>query len=394
MLCRSYLTGIPTYRSFAEIPQRLFDEAVYFGADSARPMLGGNGERVHFFQGLWEDGVNDRVVLFVSTEQVRHPSFDRFAYLFNAVTGQVIGRGASLLDVPNDGGNTFGEFNLLRGFQKDAQDNFWGVWATGEVRRLTITAPNYLVQIQADTVQMPTRFGLIAFSVFSFDIPRDIALVSGPVFGRASRELSVYRFGSGEFLYGIKLPREGLNITHVSGTVVIVLLDDGSTVSLDYAAQRVFQHTRLPVGALQVNAQENLISWSKKYNRLLYVQKTPDDPTSGNCTIKVQGFRNIPIATHACKPVPLKPARAGRETPVLVKQIGDLGEGIAGSALVEPADYLSAAIVTTTAVPLDGDGEGVCTVLGTAEGTGELDVIINVACTVAAPDITNPLLAT
>ncbi len=387
MLCRPFRTPVIPYRTFDQLVTRMFSEARYY-PDIPAPF----GERVRLFFGLWEDGVKDRIYLFTAFDQSLHPSYDLYAVIYNAVNSNFIQRGASVLDVAEVDGTetTVGDVLLLRGFQQDASGKVWGYFATGEAKVFGFDNNGLPQIVRSQPTIFPARFNLNGLQVFLFDESQDIALISGPTTGRVPRELSVYRFSSGEFLYGVALPRDGVCITHVNRTTVMVLLLDSTVVTIDYAERRILQHTRLPIAGQSLTAGENLISWSKKYNRLLYVSKTPDTP-GGESTAFVQGYRNVPIATHVCQPIPLRPARDGRDTPVLIKQIGDVGEGIAGSAVLGVEDYMSAAAVLRSPVALDGDGEGVGLIRGTAAGVADLLVSIDVECLVSAPDITNPL---
>lgn len=375
MLCQSFLTVPIPYQTLEEI-QRLNLAPDIYGPGIPAPW----GENLNGIYGLWEEPDTDRIVLAAQFNQKVFPGYDLARLEFNGVTGAFEARSNRFLTTGDDV-YSFGYY--FRGVVQDVYGNLWAHYIAGSG-----TVTGYAQQISRtnfraipDTRVLPSRFGLISISVFVFDVARDYALIG------ANQEVRVHRFATGELLYTLQMPSFVSVFAPGERTQVYALLQDRTIVAIDYLARRVFQHTRLPINASDGNPR---IAWSAKNRRLLYIAPSPD-AEDGSSTTRIYGYRNQPVATAVCKPVPLKPARVGRVTPVLVKQIGDVGEGLAGQLQVTESDYLSAAVPTANAASFDGDGEAVISVTGLAEGTASLDVSIDVACTLAAPRIPNPL---
>lgn len=385
MICRSFITDPVPYRTQDQIPVTFFPDAYYFPDQIPAPY----GERIKFVMGLWQTDQEDRIHLAVGFDQHNWPGYDLAFLTFSSVTGLFIERSPSL--------GAPGGFALGLHFRSIIQDAAGQLWARfgGLPGRVQQVDPASFALMDGTTV-LASHFGLLTFSIFLFDRARDVALIGGDIYGRARREVAVYSFSSGALLYAVPLPQDPAAITYAEGSTVYLLLRDNSILGFDYAERRVFQYTLVPLalpdGEVLGNAPlsfDLLLSWSRKYRRFLLCAYTPDNP-DGSSTTRVLGYRNRPIAAHVCRPVPLARARAGQRTPVLVKQIGDLGEGIAGQAELAASEGAAASVVRAL-VTLDGDGEGRGEVLGLEEGGAELVASIRVACTLDDPVIDNPL---
>ena len=93
---------------------------------------------------------------------------------------------------------------------------------------------------------------------------------------------------------------------------------------------------------------------------------------------QIKGFAMRPVITHLCAPIPLKRLRAGTTVPVLVKAVGDLGEGVAdGVSVAATGPNL---VASQNFVALDGAGESVPQVQLLSAGDDVLSLSVSVPC--------------
>lgn len=345
MMCQNFTSATVPYRTTAEM-----GGGVYY-PDIPAPY----GERLNMGSGatgLWIDG--DRVVMTAMLDQHAWPSWAIARWEWNAFTGDYIERGGFV-------GSLY------------AQDVNQG--AGGELYLTYVTGPVYPLG-PAPTYELldpilPAHFGYTILAAPFFDRTRNRAVIGGEA---ATRFLRVFEFVSGTWIRDIAVPAGVLNIVHDEGSRVFALLTNKTILSIDYETRQVYSYVRLPQITSTTWAR---IAWNKAYRRLLVVEFTPDN-VDGSCTTVIRGYRYVAVPVHVCKPVPLRRLRDGVKSPVLLKQVGDLGEGLGG--LVTLTSGGVSGVVTRGAVGLDGDGEGRGEIVGSAAGAETLTASAEVAC--------------
>lgn len=347
MMCQNYESVVVPYRVVGELLPTLFPDAVYneFPGDFAESLTG--------IKSLYVSG--DQVMVVCTGDQIYWPGYNSQRLRFNAATGEFVGRDDAIVGV-----------SLA----------FSGEITQGTSNQLYITYLESVYRCTDDYTPIgdlisPALYDEIGLEVFFFDELRNRALIRPTA---SSGLLKVHEFTSGDLLYTLSLPDTPIQIVFAGGTSVYVLMDNKGLLGLDYSTGKMFSYTRIPQIGNAANAR---IAWNGPYQRLLVVELTPDNE-DGSSTISVKGFRNVPIATHVCKPIPLKRLRKGVASPVLIKQIGDFSEGLTGSAEVTSTG--DAATVLRKNVALDGDGEGVTELMGDDEGVENVTVTVEVAC--------------
>jgi hypothetical protein len=347
MMCQNYESVIVPHRTTDQLFPTLFPEAVY------NEFPGNFAESLNSIKSLYVSG--DQVLVACTGDQIYWPGYNAQRLRFNAATGSFVSR-----DEIEAGVGLAFSGDITQG-----TNNHFYITSLEQVYRCTET-----YETIGDPIS-PTPFGEIGFSVYFFDELRNRALIK-PYSG--SGVLKVHEFTTGDLLYSISMPDTPIQITSAGGTNVYVLMENKGVLGLDYASGRVFSYTRIPqIG----NVANSRIAWNNTYQRTLVVELTADNE-DGSSTVRVRGFRNVPIAMHVCKPIPLKRLRKGIASPVLIKQIGDFSEGIAGAAVI--ASTGDAATVLRPNVALDGDGEGVTELMGDDEGVENVTVTVEVAC--------------
>lgn len=348
MMCQNYESVVIPHRTTAELTATLFG---YLPPYNTFP--GDYAEAVTGLKSLYVSG--DQVILVCFADQIYWPGYNAQRLRFNAATGEFVSRDAMVFSVG---------FAWSGDITQGANNQLY-ITSLGEVYRCT---EDY---VSIGSAIDPGLYDEVGFDVYFFDELRNRALIKP---NSTSGVLKVHEFSTGDLLYSINLPGAPQQITSAGGSNVYILMDNKGVLGLDYATGRIFSYTRIP----QIDDTANTwLAWNAPYQRMLTCELTPDN-VDGSSTTVIKGFRNVPIATHVCKPIPLKRLRKGIKSPVLAKQIGDFGEGITGAAEVTSTG--AAATVMRQNIALDGDGEGVTELMGDDEGVEDVTVSVEVAC--------------
>ena len=216
----------------------------------------------------------------------------------------------------------------------------------------------------------------------------DTALVGG-VYGFEVRSKSA---GLVRFIRTPAMPRA---LAYEEGSRVWVLMADNTAVCLDYETGEPQAYVWLPL-PFSVSATAVQVSWQKDYRRLLVFGILPGrylDPSAPRSVYnsRVVGYSTTPEPVHVCRPIPLRPVRAGRSTPVLLRQVGSLGEPITGMATVTQGEGVTLSI-DRLSVPLDDAGEALVHVTPLTEGAASLSVSISPRVTWQAPGVPAPFV--
>lgn len=344
MIHQNFQSVTVPYRTVAEL-----GDGVYY-SDIPEPW----GEKL--FNGLAPMGLSvsgDTISMTGWTAQRAWPSWSLGRWIFNAITGEFVGRAnfSGLLT-----------WSAAHEVYEGASGDFFMQTTSGAIYRYDAITGT----VDVDSLIPPSRYGRIIITAPMWDTGRDRVVMGGQ---SGEPQLEVYEMGSGTLLKTINVPHSVEETVYAGDSRIYALLVDGSLLGVDYLTGEVFQHTKTPIKVDSLSTQV-AIAWSRTYRRLLVCTYEPDHE-DGTSATRIKGYRNVPIPVHLCKPIPLKPLRTGKKSPVLVKQIGDLGEGLAGMLTVTSEE---AALITRNAVALDGDGEGTTEVLGVGEGESVITV--------------------
>jgi hypothetical protein len=354
MLCPNFQTQFLPYRlrGDSEIIPNVLAAAMY-NLDIPEPygeQIGGAGLMGMFF----DPNDNGRIVLTSWMRRVYWPGWGVKSWAFSADTGAFIAHE-----------------NFIGGYY--AQEVFQG--AGGELYLRNSTGQHYPLEpgsyrVMTEDVILPSRFGVSLLNALFIDRFRDLVMF------RANSETTyqLRRFSTGELIHTYRFQDRVEAACYAEDTSAYLLLRNKTLVGIDYATGFVFQSTRIP----QINdVQTTRIAYDRRYRRLLVASRTPD-AEDGSSTVQIIGYRNVPIATHVCRPIPLSRVREGRTVRVLHKLVGDLGEGLTGSVRVSSEG--SNLEVIQNEVGIDGDGDGVGEIIGSNEGVETLNVSTEVQC--------------
>ncbi|WP_407280613.1 hypothetical protein U5817_10035 [Aromatoleum evansii] len=355
MLCQTYEGDLIPHRTVAEMAgtAHLIPSASY-----NEDILGADGfECIDRVDGIYfaadEGALADSGALVVTgwTRQRWWPGWGRYRWEFDAETGAFLRRA----DTP---GSYY------------AQDVYQG--AGGELWLLLVTGPLQLLGPDyqpSGTQLLPATYGAITFRAVLVDRMRNRIVMTRDT----AITIEVRALDTGTLLHTIIPPSRPRDICHEEGSRCYVLTETRDVLLLDYMTGRWMGAVKL-TGISGANAR---IAWDKRYRRLAAIEQ-PAAPIGYTNQVGAVGFSMRPVATHLCTPIPLKRLRAGESVPVLVKAVGDMGEGIPSAvsvSVVGPA--LSS---PRNVVALDGAGEGVAVVDAVSAGSDTLSLSMDIPC--------------
>lgn len=354
MLCQNFEADLIPHRSVAEADgDHHIPDAVY-SAD----ILGDDGfECVDRITGLFfaTDGGHfaDSGSIVVSgwTRQRWWPGWNRWRWEFDAETGAFLRRDAA------PGGY----------FAQDIYQGAGGeLWLSHTTGQLYLLDQNYAT---TETTIVPATFDAIVFDAILVDRMRNRVVMASD----GENVIEVRALDTGALVHSVIAPSRPRDICHEEGTRCYVLTDTRDVLLLDYATGRWMGAVKLT----GISGSDARIAWDKRFRRLLAIEQ-PAAPIGYTNQVGAVGFAMRPVATHLCAPIPLKRLRAGTTVPVLVKAVGDMGEGIPAGVSVEVAGPALAA--PRNIVALNGAGEGVADVDAVSAGSDTLSLSLDVPC--------------
>ena len=381
MLCRVFTTAQYFYRGDVHPDGATVGKPVIFDeANLYHGELVPNQESILDIFGMWESG--GQVHLLVTLDITWYPGWRLAVISFDASDGSFVRI--------SDGIYPSGILYWLRATVAE-NGAVWVHLSTGGMVRMRFVPGSDPVEEESID---ETFFGLS--NIQYAGVATGYLLLGG---GEAtgSQSIDVYDRSDGSLVRTIHVPDKAIAFAHGERTQWYALLENGALVSFDHSTGEVFQYTQLQLG-VDLAGEAVYIAWSKRFRRLLVVVRTDDIPyesygygpgeSGGVCTTRVKGYRNRPVATHVCKPVPLGRLREGEPQRFLSRIIGDAGEPIPGR--IDVSDATGVTVARASAI-VDGDGDGLIDVMCDAEGSGDIEVSIAVECTIDDPAIENPL---
>lgn len=187
------------------------------------------------------------------------------------------------------------------------------------------------------------------------------------------------------------LPQRPIALAYEEGDRAWALCADGTVVSFDYVTGEPFSYCWLPLPfSLVEGSVTTKMAWQRSYRRLIFFPVlTSNDPSAvrNHWASRLVGYSMTPLPVHVCRPIPLRPVRAGRQTPFLVRQVGSLGEPLPGIMTITPGAGVT---VDRATVPLDDSGEAHVMVTASAAGDATLTASIQVDATWDHPEVPVP----
>lgn len=289
------------------------------------------------------------ITLLTTLTMIYWPGYEFMAYRFDGQTGAFIDRAEIFGDILT--GILYMD-SVTQGFD----GSLWASYHIGEIREFDLSTFTLIQTIPA------SRFGRTGTALPLVNKSRDLIVMPEEV-------------GSGLIVYTLSTGAVVRNIA-TSGTPISLCAEDdkrlyvmGSNYVLnlvDYTTGEIISTHACPEPPA---AAYVMTTWDRGLRRLLAFAQV-DNASDGSSQSVVRGFYPVPLATHLTTPIPLVAPRRGRQVPVLLRAVGDVGEPIAG---VIPQLTLSGdATVQAAPQGTDGNGESIARLLCNAAGSTTL----------------------
>jgi hypothetical protein len=315
-LVDTYPGGIPNgsgtaalYNSALITPPRIYGEEIDF-------LLG----MAAFSQTTGNSESSIRVWGFTKT--IYWPSYQLVVWRFDATNGAFMDRQ-----------ELAGSINYYYQTFQSADGSLWQTSNIGTFRQ--VDSINFAA-IPGSTERDAADFGYITIDTLIVDQARDLTVMSGTGgssagLGLLAASMTVHTLSTGEMLRRVTLAGKPKAITPEDATRCYVLTHNSILHLVDYSTGVVINTVRVPEAVDEFSFTTQTICWDRYYRRLLFFSKSAP-ATNGAGTSRIRGYYPIPLATHLLTPIPLKPPRRGREIPILLRAVGDLGEPLSGVA--------------------------------------------------------------
>lgn len=346
----SEMSGIPDgiglgalYNAYLITPPRLFAEDLDFP-------LGFFAKRERTVT------ADSTFTLIGAVASIYWPGFDYLIWKFDSTTGAFIDR------TPIVGDLLTGLLHLTA-ITQGFDGSLWGFYNTGSMIEYD---PNSYTAIQEVDASF---FGRGQCAIPLVDKARDLVMM--PAEGGQSK-LIVYTLSTGAVVRTINLSGAPINICAEDDKRVYVLCSSYLLNLVDYTTGEVVSVFQCPVPP---DVTYVMLAYERTLRRLLVFAQV-DAAADGSGQSVTRGFYPVPLATYLTTPIPLRPPRRGRQIPVLLKAIGDVGEPLAGVTpqLTATGDGL----IQGTAAGTDSNGESIATLLCVSAGSMTVNAVANI----------------
>ena len=191
-----------------------------------------------------------------------------------------------------------------------------------------------------------------------------------------SPAIEVFNLTTAELLKTINISGIPRQIFPENERHLYLFCKNGMMNLVDYIQGKVISTFRAPyeIGYSELFFQDGhqLFSYDRFYRRLLSLTKTPDNPTTKQCTIAVKGWYPVPVAVRIMKPIPLVAPRTNRPVPYLTRIFSDVGEPISGANIAAVASGVS----TVINAPSITNNNGEALIQGTSTTNGAATITV------------------
>jgi hypothetical protein len=363
MLRQTFTSEPFTYRLPGDIPVTFFPFTHYNDYLITPPRIYGEAYDGFGVTGMFlqEETLVDGyevVYLWLSNDQVHYPGNIYRLYRWNATTGAYLG-GLDTGSTPSDG-------PYVQMLAQSRDSTIWSLRTDVQhIRKVTVDPDTGITF--GDTVYDISGWSSLSgtISAFSVDAEQNLLLAALAV----EDHFGVYDLTSGDLIRTIYVPGyvsqimpEDTNrcyVAHARG-------DEHRIGLVNYSAGELLSVFKIDDTFDPLTSQK-VITWDRKYRRFLVWNDAPVT-TEGQNTSVVKGYFPQPQPVGFTKPIPLRPPRKYRSTPILTRLYGDMGEPMPGARVTFSPD---SGIGTVTGFPAltDADGESIGTVYGADAGS-------------------------
>jgi hypothetical protein len=322
-------------------------------------------ETIYSLDGMFssvEGGV--RVITIAAwTEMIYWPGWQRLFWKFNAETGAFI----------RSGGNPASYYDY-EVFQ--AVDG--SVWRRRITGTLVQIDPVTLEVIAGTTRDFSTDFGVIDVYAFIVDRTNNVIVMHAND-DVGANTISVRNWTTGELIRRIPVSGKAISIMPEDSRRCYVVTSLGMLNLVNYVTGEVLTALRTPASISGLN--ETVYCYELATRRFLTFERV-DDAEDGACLSTIKGYYPIPQPVALTIPVPITKPRRGETSRMLVRTIGDAGEGLnSGTIQVsvpEPLPGFASPIQTSGVTVNDLYGYSLFAVTGLNSGTATVELELNV----------------
>jgi hypothetical protein len=236
---------------------------------------------------------------------------------------------------------------------------------------VTNTATN-TAEITTGPLTLASFFGVSQIKIPLVDSENDIIAMKSV----SGNQIEVHTLSTGALLRIIKTSGTPVAIAPGSKYEAYVLCSNNIVNVININTGKIIGTSLMPrtSGSTGVN-----FAWDAMHRRLLTFENTGNN-ADGSSTSKVRGYYPVPIATKLTAPIPLTAPRAYRETRIVARVTGDVGEPIAISSVTGAitATPPATAVMTQATSSPDGTGYAELKMLAGTPGTIQLDASVQV----------------
>lgn len=252
------------------------------------------------------------ITLLGVTRMIYYPGYALMRWRFDGTTGAFIDRAELAGDI-QAGSLTLQ--SIVQGFD----GSLWASYVTGDIREFNPASYALMQTVSA------ARFGRSSTALPLVDKARDLIVM--PTEGALSG-ITVYKLSTGAVVRAIGTSGAALSLCAEDDKRLYVMDAAYALNLIDYTTGAIISSYRCPQPPAAAYVQT---TWDRSLRRLLTFAQVAD-AADGMGRSSVRGFYPVPLGTHLTAPIPLLPPRRGRQIPVLLRAVGDVGEPISGVA--------------------------------------------------------------
>lgn len=363
MLRLSFTSDPFLYRLPGDIPVTGFPTATYYDYLVTPPRIygeeydGGGVIALFLNQETSVDGY-EVIYLWLQQNQRWWPSYNFTLHRWNATTGAYLGRA--------DAG--FSPYLSILAQSRDG--TLWALYSFSGLNayKVNIDPTTHAIVFDATPTYNFSGFsGLIQLLAFSIDVEQNLLLANV----NNAPQLVVYNLTTGAVIRTIQLPGLPTQIMpEDTGRCYVAVASSSDSTRrvclVNYVTGQLLSVFQVQT-AFDPFSPQRAITWDRKYRRFLTWTYAPVT-TEGQNTSVIKGYFPVPQPVTLTAPVPLRPPRKYRSTPILTRVCGDMGESMPGARVTLTP---GSGIATVSGFPslTDSDGEGVGTIYDADAGS-------------------------
>ncbi len=329
------------YFDYLTTPPRLYAETI--AVPAAFPLS--------LFAKMDQTTVSDATITLIGvTQRIYFPGYELVRWRFDGMSGAFLER------TPLVGTDLYASSLALSSIVQGFDRSLWACYITGDISEFD---PQSYELLQTFTA---AHFGRSATAVPLVDKARDLIIMPA----ESGAQVIVYTLSTGAIVRSIGISATPISICAEDDRRVYVLGANYVLSLVDYTTGEIISAAQCPVPP---DVTYVMSTWDNGLRRVLVFAIVPD-ASDGSCQSTIKGYYPVPLATHLTTPIPLASPRRGRQVPVLLRAVGDVGEPIAG---------VTAVVVSTPGGSIyrapggtDGNGDAVAIVL--CDAAGDLDL--------------------